>query len=568
VNQIFIRYRLVISVLLCSGGPGMNFAGNKSLLSCGIVGVALVLSVYAALVDRLAPWEDELFVVSAGLSLARSGAPIESVLALYPQSDSPIRFYGPVSFVAEALLIRILGLSMMAWRLLCFAGVIFNLSVAIILVGLAGGDAWAQLIVALVLAISGFTAAMQPGRWDFVTAALFLGGVLAFLPAVEGGTRLHPWRAVLAGALLGCSLSSTPRALTLSLAAFVTISLLILFVPKVRKNLLLSSFITSSLALVMQNILLLPWRLTTFSWYAYVRKATKHDPKNATPITGTGGWGVDLDHHKTLVLVAICLFLASLCSAVAGLRSIRTNGNLLLRIFLGLFATINLFLMLLLTRGSLGLSGFWLTPVLIALMSWFDWRSLGASKLRIPAVTFIGLALLILLFQGGRQLAAVSLTWTRRSTENMTEFIRRSVPQNAIVYGPIDGYLYPVELAGRTYLYLYEQERQVIPWLPSNPHSDASIPVDQELDDQICASPTYVMWPVPDDLRQPLEEKMPRALLLRLGPKVAELSQPPLPEWKERVLRHIGRVGGKYGFPDVVLFQLRSSVGCTQKAVG
>ena len=61
------------------------------------------------------------------------------------------------------------------WRLACFAGVIFNLLIAVSLVRLGGGDGWAQLITALTLGISGFTAAMQPGRWDFVTSGLFFG---------------------------------------------------------------------------------------------------------------------------------------------------------------------------------------------------------------------------------------------------------------------------------------------------------------------------------------------------------------------------------------------------------
>ena len=127
-------------------GPSiMSSAISRFLFFSGVCSIALVALLYAAVVDRLTPWQDELFVVSAGLSIARSQPPIESVIALYPQSDSPIKFYGPVSFEAAARLIRIFGPSMGPWRLACFGGVIFNLLIAVRLVRLGGGNEWAQL---------------------------------------------------------------------------------------------------------------------------------------------------------------------------------------------------------------------------------------------------------------------------------------------------------------------------------------------------------------------------------------------------------------------------------------
>ena len=315
---------------------------------------------------------------------------------------------------------------------------------------------------------------------------------------------------------------------------------------------------TGAVAVLVQNLLLLPWGLNSFTWYAYVRKSTRLNPQNATPITGTGDWGLDLHHHKSLALVALFLLAASLCSAARRPGPPYMNSKLLLRVFLALFAGTNLVLMLLLTRGSLGLSGFWLTPVIIALMCWFDGRSLAATKLGALAATFVGAALLILVFQAARQVVAIALTWSRRSNADLTAFVRQSVPERAVIYGPIDGYLYPVELAGRAYLYLYEQERQVLPWLPANPKFDTAVPVTQELDDQICTQPAYVIWPLPDPLRQPQQEPMPETLRARLGAKIAELRQPPLARWKETLLEEAGPIGGKYGFPDVAIFQLRS----------
>jgi hypothetical protein len=540
----------------------MNSAGSRSLFVSGVTGILLVLLLYVAIVDRLVPWQDELFVVSAGLSIARSQPPIESVMALYPHSDSPVKFYGPVSFEAAAWLIRIFGFSPGPWRLACFGGVVFNLLIAVGLVRLGGGDEWAQLITALVLAISGFAAAMQPGRWDFVTSGLFLSALLLLLGGIEAGGSALSWRAATAGPLIGFALGCTPRALTLTLAAAITASLVAFLFPRVRKNLLFGALSVAALAILTQNLLLLPWRLNSLSWYRYVRNSTKQDPHNATPVTGTGGWGLDFQNHKTLILVTVCLLAASLCSALPHLMSPLMNGKLVLRFFLAFFAVTNLLLMLLLTRGSLGLSSYWLTPVIVALMCWFDWSSVSATKRGMLAAILVGLSLLTLISQAARPLAATLLTWNRRSTADLTAFVRRSVPENAAIYGPISGYLYPVELAGRTYLYLYEQERRVIPWLPANPHTDPSVPVNEEVDEQSCARPTYVMWPIDDSSRHSLGEPMPAALQERLGPNVSELRQPPVTKWKEGLLRELGETAGKYGFPDVAIFQLRKPGIC------
>jgi hypothetical protein len=540
----------------------MNSSSNRIFFFSGACIIALVTLLYAAVVDRLITWQDELFVVSAGLSIARSQPPIESVVALYPQTDSPIEFYGPVSFEAAAGLFRIFGISMGPWRLACFGGVIFNLLIAIRLVRLAGGNEWAQLTTGLILAISGFAAAMQPGRWDFVTTGLFLSGLLLLLSSTgERGSGLV-WRVVLAGPLIGAALASTPRALTLTLAAAVTASMVALAFPAIRKNLLLGGLGTAILAVLTQNLFLLPWGLNSLSWYKYVRNSTRQDPHNATPVTGAGGWGLDLQNHKTLIFVTGCLLAASLCSVLPRLGSLRVQGKFVFRVYLVSFAMSNLLLMLLLTRGALGLSSYWLTPVLVALMCWIDWRSVSETKWGAPAAAFVGVALLVLMFQGARPLLAVLLTWNRRSTASLTQFVRQSVPKSAAIYGPISGYFYPVEMADRAYLYLYEQEREVIPWLPANPHRDTSVPVNEELDKQICIRPTYVMWPIGDLLLHSLGEPMPAALEARLGPKIAEFRQPPLTKWRAGLLEDLGALPGKYGFPDVAIFQLRTSGVC------
>ena len=128
---------------------------------------------------REGAWEDEIFAVSTAWSIVHAKPPVLSVLAQYPRTGSPLRFYGPVSFEAGALLIRMFGLSSTVWRLVCTAGVVLSIWASLCLVHLAGGDKWAGFITALVIALSGSVAPF-PGRWDAITAGLFLTGLLLF----------------------------------------------------------------------------------------------------------------------------------------------------------------------------------------------------------------------------------------------------------------------------------------------------------------------------------------------------------------------------------------------------
>ena len=123
------------------------------LYFAGLFAIVVALAISALTTERQAAWEDEIFAVSTGWSIARSQPPILSVLAQYPGTGSPIKFYGPVSFEAEASLIRLFGLSLSLWRMVCVAGVAFSIWAAMRLVHVAGGDKWAEVITGLIIAL-------------------------------------------------------------------------------------------------------------------------------------------------------------------------------------------------------------------------------------------------------------------------------------------------------------------------------------------------------------------------------------------------------------------------------
>jgi hypothetical protein len=520
----------------------------------GICALVLLLLFDVAAITRQASWQDEIYVVSTGLSLARSQPPIMSVMAQYPRTDSPIQFYGPVSFEAEAQLIRWFGLSIAVWRITCLGGVFLTLLISAMLVKLAGGDRWAQLVTVLIIALAGSFGTL-PGRWDAVTLALFLSAILFLLRDVEAARKSLHWRAAVAGVFLGLALGSTPRTLTLVAAAVITTLLVTVRFRNRRKGLLLAGTAMLLVAVSVQTLLLLPWGLNTLSWYAYVKQATKDDSINATSVAGNGAFDFDLYYHKTFFLVFLLLLLIGALGVVARRKSWMGDEKIPVKIFLTLFAAANLALMLLLLAQALGQSAYWLPPAVIAMMCWFDWGLFKAKGWGAPVASLVVACLLVLLFADAQRLVPTILTWNRRSNADLTAFVRQTVKRNAIVYGPVSGDFYPVELAGANYLYLSEHAR-------AGRYSEPHASIANKLEESICTHPTYAMWPKPDPAHQPEEETMPEILSERLLPEAAEFDQPPLSPWKEKLLNHLGPIVGKYGFPDAIIYPLKSLDNC------
>jgi hypothetical protein len=531
--------------------------GPNWLYFAGMFAIVLALAISALTTERQAAWEDEIFAVSTGWSLARSRPPILSVLAQYPGTGSPIKFYGPISFEAEASLIRLFGLSLSLWRMACVAGVAFSIWAAMRLVSVAGGDKWAELITGLIIALSGSLAPF-PGRWDAVTSGLFLTGLLFFLRGVEHDGKALFWRAAVGGVFIGFSLASSPRALTLVSAAVVASVLVMLCFRRVSKRFLLGSLCMFSAAALAQTVLLLPWGENSVSWYLYLKRATRADTINATPFVGQGDWNPDLHHHKTLVVLLSIFVVIFTYQVIRQWVARAYPAKLPLKLFLTFFAVSNLCLMLLLLANSLGQSPFWLPPALVAFTCWIDWSFPRNKKLGVATFALVGICVLLLVFQQVEQSTAVILTWNRRSTSDLKAFVDGIVPKGATVYGPIGRYFYPVELSGRQYLYTHEQ---TTPGL----YSEGRNPIGDKLDAEICSRPTYAIWPKPDGVYPVEGEPMPDALRDRLASKVGEFHQPPLASWKERVLGRIGEISGKYGFPDAVVYSLRSIAPCVEK---
>jgi hypothetical protein len=263
----------------------------------------------------------------------------------------------------------------------------------------------------------------------------------------------------------------------------------------------------------------------------------------------------DLYYHKTFFLVFLLLLLIGALGAAAQRKSSSDDEKIPIKMFMTFFAAVNLALMLLLLAQALGQSVFWFPPAVIATMCWFDWDLFQAKALGPLVAALVAVCLLVLLFADAQRLAATMLTWNRRSNADLTSFVRRTVKSNAVVYGPVSGNFYPVEIAGAQYLYVYEQAR-------AGRFTEPRASIADKLEEEICAHPTYAMWPNPDPVHQPEAEPMPQVLRDRLLPKVGEFRQPPIAPWREKLLDNLGLIAGKYGFPDATIYPLRSLNAC------
>lgn len=519
----------------------------------GIVVVIFVLVSSALMIGRESTWEDEVFAVSTGWSMVHSWPPAPSVLGQYPGTGSPIRFYGPVSFEVAAWLIRIGGLSATAWRLACFAGVVLTLWSTVGLVRLCGGNRWAQLTAALFVVFVGSSYIYLPGRWDWVSSGLFIAGLMFFLRGVESGSRVFPRGSLLAGVLIGISLASTPRVLTLCFAALISTLAFAFFFPALRKRFLLGGSVTLVTALLCQTILLLPWHMNSFSWAATVRNAGRQDRINLTPVVGQGHWAIAPQAHKGLMLAFALLLLTWIPASLARQRTGVVDQKRPLRIFLALTAFLNFALIVMLLRHPLGEGAFWVPISLAAIVCWLDSETLKADVARVPIRGLILASLLILAIQEVQTAASVLLSWNQRSRSGLTAFIQRTIPEGSVVYGPVGGYFFGVELAGDRYLYPFER---TTPGL----YSKTPLLTESKLDEAICAHPTYFMWPLLAPLQQ--APGLPGVVLSHVDKEVGEWEQPRMPVWKRVALDHIGPIANKFGLPDMAIYSLRSPASC------
>jgi 4-amino-4-deoxy-L-arabinose transferase-like glycosyltransferase len=176
-------------------------------------GIICLLANLAIISRAPIPWLDEVYLVSVANSVAHQNRPFERLTPRPEWVDGYEKIYGPVFFHAEAAFIRLLGLSPLSGRVVCWIGAVLTAIAAAWLVGVAGGSVqWAALAFALIVLTPEFSVIARNGRMDSLAIGFELAGMACLMMALRESTRATRW-ALGAGACWALAVLTTPRTL-------------------------------------------------------------------------------------------------------------------------------------------------------------------------------------------------------------------------------------------------------------------------------------------------------------------------------------------------------------------
>jgi len=490
------------------------------ILGWGSVALFLIINFFL-LLGRAPTWEDEVFAQSTAWSIVHGSQPNLSVIAMYPYSISPERFYGPVSFQVAADLEKMFGLQTWPWRMVCF---LFGISLMVLssalILRFVGAGRWVVLAGASAVELSSVYCSSLPGRWDPVTVGLLLSGIALLLHAARSSWKKLAWQACCAGILFGLAVGSTPRALP-SLAGVVCglLAGMCLEASK-RSRLMVASLVAGILAVVVDGVLLATIGMTPWNWLRFAATSSKGDRINSSPLLG-GSWGLDVANNKVVLILAMALLILGLIFAVRQRRA-GLDTQVTWRVALTVMALANMAVDGLLLSRAISVAIFWLPLLTVSSLCWLDPKFARGSKVDF-LIQF--LLCLVLLLPGvldmKRVYSAVKL-WKSRDPQILLTEIKENIPAGSIVFGPVGGYFFPVEQSGSRYLYLNEQ---TTPGLSLGADSPAYR--QRSIDFAACVAPTFVVWPR-DQPGSPLPDEVVNHHKTQLHPRQAGFVEDPI----------------------------------------
>ena len=464
---------------------------SRSLTRLQFVGWCLLalyfVSSFVLIQGRHPVWGDELYPQSTAWSTVHGGPPTMSVNGLFPQDIPLERFFGPVSFQVAVALIRLFGLNMLIWRAVCFLfGISLVTASAALLLRLSGASHWVVLAGAsTVLVVTGYCI-ISPGRWDPVTVGFIFAGITFLFYAANGSAARLAFLAALAGVSFGLAAGSTPRALP-ALAGVVCAVISAACVDTIKMKRILSAGAVAAISgFIADALLLAPLGMTPWSWLQSVRRLSKGDQLDSSPLLG-GAWNPEFSINKAATLVTVFLLISGvLCvwrqrreqgqSGADVERRAYSHGSGYLR-----------------SVCSFRLPSSHLCHFLAAVSGggivFLD--SLGVSRrqsLPLSIATLVCLELLLPATLEIRRMHASAKLWQGRDPQIALTQIRSNIPPGSIVFGPSGGFFYPVEETGSRYLYL---ENEITPGLE---FGDETPPyLERAVDAAACTAPTFAI---------------------------------------------------------------------------
>jgi hypothetical protein len=489
---------------------------RRSLAPLLLLALLLVLLLEYIPIQRVHQgWEDEVYWLSTCLSMLRHQGAIPSVLADFPGTQSPLRFYGPVLFWLGAAFLKLFGTTLLSWRTYTYLGRVAVLATSALLfrrAGWAGRQVLAAVFI-LSLSVTYSFAFTLPGRPDSWGVAILIAAMA--LPAKPQGAgdslpRRWPLQWILFGMLLGVAICTSPRTWPVVLSMMVTL-------PLVIRDRRLACIVASLLGtLVTVTCILLPLHMSPWSFLAYVRAASSGDPRDISPVMG-GAWGYGHSLSQTLFYGLVLLLIALL--QIARWRSIPAFHRWLIACGL-----LNLGLDLLLVSGVLRGPTYWGFLLEISAVLGFALPALGGSRMAVRAIAVVLLAYMITL-RAARELP-VYIHW-QRDPASLDRSVSAVIPAGALVYGPLAQFFYPAIHAGADYRYAKD-------WTtPGRSSVPGRVGMPAPMTDA-CHRDAYLIWS--DQPPAPPLAELPYAT----ASKIADHVETPVPASRiERILAHL-----------------------------
>jgi hypothetical protein len=405
------------------------------------IGTLIVLAfAYLTIIRTHQGWEDESYWASTCLSLLRHRAAIPSVLADFPRPANPLHFYGPTMFWVGTWVLKVFGFSMRTWRSFTFAGDIAYLtSIGVLFYRLrrswviaTGAVLFCSLSIGMSFGIS------LPGRPDSWTLALI---VLALAVVAKEAAEDRPGAAMARrwigfGALLGVAASTTPR--VWPLLFFLVILLPLLTAHRGMQSALVAMAAVAVTSLVVWSVILLPLRMSPWSFVASVRQASAGDSGDVSPLMG-GSWG--FGHSATQLLYYGAILLVIGLVDISRWRQITRFQRWLIAV-----ALLNFAATLLLTARSLNMSAYWgFLLEIAALCAWME--SAPEARRRIARGIGVVLFIFMVALRVARELPPL-MHWQQRNPMLVEQELRANIPPGSVVYGLLGRYFYPALAIG------------------------------------------------------------------------------------------------------------------------
>jgi hypothetical protein len=426
-------------------------------------------------------------------------------------------------FWLGAGVLKVFGFSMRTWRTFTFAGNVAYLAAIGVLFyrlrrswpSVMGAVLFCSLSIGISFGIS------LPGRPDYWTLAVLVLALALVAKEPPGGERVaaKPWRWIVFGALLGVAASTTPRTWPLLALMVVLLPLLVAH----RRIQTMAVVIASSL--VVWSVILLPLRMTPWSFVSSVRHASAGDAVDVSPLMG-GSWG--FGHSLTQIFYYGALLVVLGVIDISRWRQLPRFQHWLLAI-----ALLNLAATLLFTARALNMITYWgFLLEIAALLAWTG----PAPALRARVAWAIGLLLCVFMvtLRIARALPPL-MHWHERNPMVVEQELRAKIPPGSVVYGRPGQYFYPALASGSDY-------RHPVDWSSVGRASTPGRPGLPAPMRDGCQVGAYLVWPA-GQAREPLPP-MPHATPVL----VAMYANPP--EQHSALERMVEKLPGGRADPD------------------